>query len=439
MKKYALTICLILIFALPAFADAKQGVSHSEIETASIANVSKSETAGVKNKPAKVKTRKKKSKRRKMKPSWFSKLCKKYLPLYAEYETTIDAKGKEVFVRKNGKRVRTMRSFVVYKSSMLISLLFAITLGIILAQILEVSGLIAKLAFIMKPITKLGKIGDEAGPAFMMAFQSGAIANGMLVSSRNDGSLDSRELYTSVFVVSCISLFAHLPAIMFPVAGVTSMEVALLFFSVKLAAITAEIIVILLVSKLIVKPFLAKKNSVSRDDNNVSKDQLTAVQRISKKAQARLDKAEHANFWDRVFKRSNKTIKRVAFYLLPTFILFAGLEYYGAFVWLRKTMPGLFSLSFLPPEALKIIPMQAASLYNGAAAAGECTNLTAKQIAFILLVGSMITAPIRTFKHAMPTYVAMLGPVPGVIMSISAQALRILFLLVCTILMWICW
>jgi hypothetical protein len=33
----------------------------------------------------------------------------------------------------------------------------------------------------------------------------------------------------------------------------------------------------------------------------------------------------------------------------------------------------------------------------------------------------MITAPIRTLRHAVPTYVAVLGPRAGVVTAVSAQ------------------
>ena len=73
------------------------------------------------------------------------------------------------------------------------------------------------------------------------------------------------------------------------------------------------------------------------------------------------------------------------------------------------------------------------SLYNGAIAAANFLDdgsLTAKQAVLIILIGSLITAPIRTVKHALPTCVAVLGPKAGVIMAVSAQVLRSIFLII---------
>jgi hypothetical protein len=51
----------------------------------------------------------------------------------------------------------------------------------------------------------------------------------------------------------------------------------------------------------------------------------------------------------------------------------------------------------------------------------------------------MVTAPVRTLKHALPTYIAVLGPRPGAFMAVSAQVLRMMFLLICTCILMMYW
>ncbi|HYW78506.1 MAG TPA: hypothetical protein VE890_02980, partial [Thermoguttaceae bacterium] len=97
------------------------------------------------------------------------------------------------------------------KGWLLAELSLFITLGVLFAQILEVSGAMKIFALLAWPVIKLGRLGDAASAALLMSVQSGAVANGMLVSSRDRGDLNNRQLYTSVLVVSCLSLFAHLP------------------------------------------------------------------------------------------------------------------------------------------------------------------------------------------------------------------------------------
>jgi len=110
----------------------------------------------------------------------------------------------------------------------------------------------------------------------------------------------------------------------------------------------------------------------------------------------------------------------------------AALDELGFFRWLGNAMPWLFQLSFLPPQSSVIIPAQAANLYNGAVAAATFLDekvITVHQAVLVMLVGTILTAPIRTLRHALPTYIAVLGARAGLALAVAAQVLRIAFLI----------
>jgi hypothetical protein len=312
------------------------------------------------------------------------------------------------------------------KSLMLLELVLFISAGVLIGQMLEVSGCVKLLSVLTLPLTGLGKLSREAGPAFLMAFQSGAIANSMLVSQRDSGQLDNRELYTSVYVVSALSLFAHLPTFVVPIGIAFGWEATIALFGVRFAAIALQIMLTLLISRFVISRLnIGQQRSIS--------EQITPVLESRRKK---------GKFWPTIWKRSRKTLTRLIIYLIPTFILMAGLEYYGAFKWLVAEMPQLFTFSFLPPQSLVVIPAQALSLYNGAIAAAnfvDSGSMTVHQAVIIILFGSMVTAPIRTLRHALPTYVAILGARPGLIMAVSAQVIRMMFLLLCTSILMMYW
>ena len=281
---------------------------------------------------------------------------------------------------------------------------------------LEVAGAVRYIAFITKPFLFLGDLPAVAGPAFILSLQSGAVANSMLVSSRDEGEMSNRQLYTSVLIVSCLSLFAHLPTYIIPLAIAFGSFSAWLFFSVRFGAIIIEIIFILLISNLIIKRFT--------HDNFLEIPEEERLERKKRRTQS------EASYFTKVWRRSRRTIRRILIYTVPSFFGLALLEYFGFFTWLSIVMPNLFSYSFLPPEASVIIPAQAINLYNGIITAGNFLDegqLSELQAVIILLAGSIITSPIRTLKHALPTYIGILGPKPGLIMAISAQILRIIF------------
>jgi hypothetical protein len=324
------------------------------------------------------------------------------------------------------------------KGMLILELSVFIALGVVLAQVLEVSGIVRYLAVIAWPLTALGKLKKEVSPAFLMAFQSGAIANSMLVSSLSDGSINRRELYTSVLVVSCLSLFAHLPTYVLPIGMVLGMQATMALFGVRFVAIILEIILVLTLSRVVIRPWLMRRAGTTPAD--VTPEQLEAARESRRKAEKRL--RQQGSFWRTVWKRSHRTLRRLLLNLIPTYTAMAFLEYGGFFRWLANEVPGLFQFSFLPPESAAIIPAQAMSLYNGATVAASCVDsgaITVEQAVLTILIGSMVTAPIRTLKHALPTYLAVLGPRAGLIMAITAQVLRIFFMAVCTVALWIFW
>ena len=306
--------------------------------------------------------------------------------------------------------------FWIRKIVIFTELAIYIFIGVILGQMLEVAGIVKYIAIITKPLLFSGKLPSVAGPPFILALQSGAVANSMLVNARDEGELSNRQLYTSVLVVSCLSLFAHLPTYILPLAVAFGSYPAWLFFSIRFGAIILEILVILLISNLLVRHF--------------TKDNTLIIPKEERLETKKKKKANSNSYFGKVWLRSRKTIKRILIYTTPSFFSLALLEYLGGFKWLSNQIPEIFTYSFLPPEATAIIPAQAINLYNGIITAGNFLDenkITAIQAVIILLCGSVITSPIRTLKHALPTYIGILGPRTGVIMAVSAQLLRIIF------------
>ncbi len=313
------------------------------------------------------------------------------------------------------------------KGMLLLELFVMISIGVFIGQILEVSGSMRVLSVLTLPLTALGKIRRDAGPAFLMAFQSGAVANSMLVGQRDAGTLDNRELYTSIFVVSALSLFAHLPTFIVPIGVAFGWEATLALFAVRFLAIGLQIVVTLLVSRLLLARF-----GVGTPD----------ALPVAENTPPRSRRQSRDGFWTTVWTRSRKTLRRLLLYLVPTFSCMALLEYFGFFSWLGEAMPGLFSFRFLPAQSLAIIPAQALSLYNGAIAAAnfiDAGQITTHQAVIVILFGSMVTSPVRTLRHGLPTYVAILGARAGTIMAVTAQVLRVLFLLFCTLGLMLLW
>lgn len=367
-----------------------------------------------------------------------------------------------------------------------------ICLGVLLGQIIEVAGLVRYLAVIAWPFRKLGALPKEVGAPFIMAFQSGAVANSMLVSARDAGVLDKRQLYTSVLVVSCLSLFAHLPTFVVPLGAAFGVTAAAVFFGVRFAAIVAQLVTILLVSRLLARrqpqtPAAATPCVAFAEDSGATPAAYEAHEAPEAAGLTRWDvanapcdggsnptaeakdssaqatdmyedreaepppaPAKHGGndnqgragaFCATVWRRSRRTLARLLLFVVPTFIVMSGLERWGLFDALQNWLDQC-NLSWLPPQTPAIVAAQAVSLYNGAIVAGSYVDdgaLATPLAVVILLVGSLVTAPIRTLKHALPTYAAVLGIRAGTALAILAQALRVLFLGLATLLLALFW
>lgn len=366
--------------------------------------------------------------------------------------TTEVANSKPDNIRAEGERGRTLEQarrqtkkntspyrswkrklpFWPKKAVLLVELAFIIAAGILIGQVLEVAGWISTLSVLAWPLIRLGRLPRAAAPAFIMAFQSGAVANSMLVSYRDEGVINNRHLYTSVLVVSCISLFAHLPTFIVPLGFAFGWTATGALFGVRLAAISLEIVLVLMVSN-----WLSQRWNEDRARFNIPGQAVAQGGRpLQRLAFASTD------FWKRVWMRSRRTIRRLLLYVVPTFAVMALLEQCKVFDYLAVWLPSVFHPAFLPPQAVAIIPAQAVNMYNGAIAAAnfiDAGSLSIKQAVTVILLGSVITAPIRTLRHALPTYLATLGARPGLVMAVSAQALRVCFVLFFTWVMIMVW
>jgi hypothetical protein len=253
----------------------------------------------------------------------------------------------------------------------------------------------------------------------------------MLVNLRDNGVLDRRGLYASIFVVSNLSLFAHLPTFIVPLGMSFGWAATGALFSVRFAAIFTQIAVVLLVSRLLARwrPLMA--GSV-----------MEGVVARADAASSPVNPRSPGRFMSRVWGRSWKTIRRLLVYLAPTFVITATLEQSNFFNWLAAQMPGLFAAGGLPPESAAVIGAQAVNLYNGAIMAASFVDsgaLDVRQAILILLTGTLVTAPVRTLKHSLATYIAVLGPRAGAMMAVLTQVVRSMFLLVFIVLLAMVW
>lgn len=282
-----------------------------------------------------------------------------------------------------------------------------ISLGLLIANFIEILNWTRGMAKLAAPLVRMGRLKDISGASFSMAFFSGIAANTMLAEAHNNRQLSDKELLLSNMFNSLPTYFTHLPTMFFItlpfIGGAAVLYVGLTLFSALLR--TACIVGL---GRLLLPP-LPEGCVVCRLDEQRSVGFREAVRKS----------------WKRFIKR----IKRIAIYTVPIYILLYVLRQMGFFEWLEQGMSEhLGFLSFLPPEALSIVVFHVAAEFTaGLAAAGALLgagDLGVEQVVLALLVGNMLSTPMRAFRHQFPYYAGIFKPKVAMKLIVWNQLLR---------------
>jgi hypothetical protein len=147
---------------------------------------------------------------------------------------------------------------------------------------------------------------------------------------------------------------------------------------------------------------------------------------------------KEAGSWSKeVWKKFRVRFSRVLLYTIPIYVFIFLLNEGGLFIWMREGMARWISLSFFPVEAASVVIFSiAAEFTSGMAAAGALLDagaLTVKQTVIALVLGSIVAAPIRAFRHQLPYLAGIFNPGFGTRLLALSQGTRILSLILVTI------
>ncbi len=274
----------------------------------------------------------------------------------------------------------------------LLRLLFYISIGLLVANLVEALNWTRKMAIIARPLTRFGHLSSITGASFSLAFFSGVSANTMLAEAYEKKEISKKELVLANLFNSLPTYFLHLPTTFFITAPLIK-GAAVIYIGLTFAAAILRTLAITLLSH-----FLLPKNSGAelKSANTQQSDSLKTA-------------------WKRTVKRFTRRIKKIARFTVPIYILFFFLTRAGLFTLLEKFMADhLAFLSWLSPKALSIIALQVAAEFSaGLAAAGALLHdgsMSYKQIVLALLVGNVLSSPIRAIRHQFPYYAGIFKP-----------------------------
>lgn len=294
----------------------------------------------------------------------------------------------------------------------LMKLLGAISLSLLVANLIETLNWTRFLARFARPLIRLGHMKDIVGASFSMAFFSGLAANTMLAEAHQEGRISERELILANLFNSLPTYFLHLPTMIFvtvPFLG----RAAALYVGITFAAAMGRSMVIVMAGRMLLPPL----------PEGCVECQLP----------------EKGPTWREALQKSLKRFKRrIVKICLITAPIYGGmvlLNKWGFFTAAESYIASNMSfMSWLSPKAASVVVFgMAAEFTAGLAAAGALLSageLPVKEVVLALLLGNLLSSPMRAFRHQFPYYAGIFKPALAAKLIIHNQSFRALSLLV---------
>ena len=289
-------------------------------------------------------------------------------------------------------------------------LLLGMAVGLLVANVLEALHWTRHLARLSAPLARAAHLRAVAGAAFALAFVSPAGANGLLSESYGRGDLDRRELMLANLFNSLPAYLVHTPAIFllaWPVLGFP----AVIYVGLTLAAALLRTAVTVLLGRWLLPPAPGgcRAPELDRPAGGVV---LGAALR-------------------KAWRRFARRLPRLVLITVPVYVLMYLLQRYGAFAaaeaWLGRHLDWL---PMIRPQALGVILLHLAAEFGAAlGAAGSALQtggLATEDVVMALMVGNILSTPMRAVRHQLPAYAGFFRPELALRLILANQGLRAL-------------
>jgi hypothetical protein len=275
----------------------------------------------------------------------------------------------------------------------LLRLVFFISLGLMIGNLIESLNWTHGVARLASPLVRRAHLSDITGASFSMAFFSAVTANTMLSEAYEQKKISKQELVFSNLFNSLPTYFLHLPTLFFLAIPLIK-ETAFVYVGLTLFASFLRTVFILLVARMTLPGSKEHCISCRLDENRVNS----------------LAQAFH-NAWLRFKKRIN----RIILITVPVYTAVFLLNRIGMFNLLEEWLARHVKLlAWLDPKSLGVVALQlTAEISAGLAAAGALLDngsLETRQVVLALLVGNILSSPMRAVRHQFPFYAGVFKP-----------------------------
>jgi len=305
----------------------------------------------------------------------------------------------------------------------LIRLTFYISVGLMVGILIESLHWTRYAAKIADPLARRARLKDISAASFTMAFFSGITANTMLSEAHQKGELSDRELILSNLFNSLPTYFLHLPTIFF-IASPFIGSAAYTYVGLTALASVLRTMGIVFAGKFLLPPLPegCLPCRLSEIDGQWDKSGVRITWRrlrrrpgpvlaiLRRRLSTTLGRA-----LVQAWKRFARRLPKILYVTCPIYTLFFALKQLGLFGWLQSALAGGVPLfTFLPPEALSIVAFHMAAEFTAGLAVASAliadTSLTQVQVILALMLGNVLSSPVRAFRHQFPYYAGIFRP-----------------------------
>ncbi|MCG6930757.1 MAG: hypothetical protein LJE64_09405 [Desulfofustis sp.] len=293
----------------------------------------------------------------------------------------------------------------------LIRLLLFISIGLIAANILESLNWTRRVAALARPLVRFGHLSEQAGAAFSVAIVSGVAANTMLSEAFDKGQITRKELVLANLFNALPTYFLHLPTVIVITAPLIK-SAAFIYVGITFSAALLRTLFIVVVSRMVLpepeEPVILAEPDAARRD--------------------------WAAILNRTWKRVKGRMRKILIFTVPIYSGIFVMNRLEFFSWLESVLAGYLSfIPWLSPQAMGIIALHlAAELTAGLAAAGALLQdgiLNNQEVIIALLIGNILSSPLRAVRHQLPYYAGIFKPRLAMELIIYSQSFRILSLI----------
>lgn len=293
----------------------------------------------------------------------------------------------------------------------LIRLIFFISIGLLVANFIESLNWTSKIATLARPLIRFGNLSETAGASFSMALFSGVSANAMLSEAYEKKTILKKELILSNLFNSLPTYFLHLPTVFFITAPLIK-GAAIIYVGLTFGAAIFRTVTIVILSRFL----------------------LPATPKPTRQ-QTKTDEPENTKIdWKKAFnkswKRFKKRIRKIIRFTVPIYILIFLMHRVGLFEVLESGMANYLSfLPWLTPQSMGIIVLHISAEFTaGLAVAGALLqegSMDYREVVLALLVGNVLSSPVRAIRHQFPFYAGIFQPKLAAELIIYNQLFRI--------------